>query len=133
MATNSRGVAAQLASFVVREPIRMRSRACPPSRSVISTSYRSCTLAAPRIRSDRYWDSEAASALSRTSIVTLLACLARCITAWPAELPPPTTQSSSPPHRGASLAPLHAGGADVRAGDHRPAIGKVGPDALVVE
>jgi hypothetical protein len=29
--------------------------------------------------------------LSRTSIVTLSACLARCITAWPAQLPPPTT------------------------------------------
>jgi len=31
------------------------------------------------------------------------------------------------------MTPLHAGGADIGAGDHRPAVGKVGPDAIVVE
>jgi len=28
---------------------------------------------------------------------------------------------------------LHAGGADIGAGDHCPAVGKVGPDAIIVE
>jgi DNA-binding transcriptional LysR family regulator len=31
------------------------------------------------------------------------------------------------------MTPFHAGGADIGAGDQRPAIGKVGPDAIVVE
>jgi len=31
------------------------------------------------------------------------------------------------------MTPLHAGGADIGAGDHRPAVGKVGPDAIIVE
>src|SRR6202030_4274523 len=29
--------------------------------------------------------------------------------------------------------PLHAGGADIGSGDHRPAVGEVGPDVIVVE
>ena len=31
------------------------------------------------------------------------------------------------------MTPLHAGGADIGAGDHRPAVGKIGPDAIIVE
>src|SRR5216683_6129601 len=65
MATNSRRVVAQSASFVVLEPMRMRSSACSPSRPVISASYCTCTFAALRIRSDRYCDIEVASVLSR--------------------------------------------------------------------
>src|SRR5271168_1955221 len=29
--------------------------------------------------------------------------------------------------------PLHAGSADISTGDHRPAVGEVGPDTIVVE
>src|SRR2546426_251887 len=31
------------------------------------------------------------------------------------------------------MTPLHAGGADIGAGDHRPAVSEVGPDAIIVE
>ena len=44
----------------------------------------------------------AASDGPRTSSVTCSAYRARCSAAWPAELPPPTTQTCSPVIDGAS-------------------------------
>ena len=46
-------------------------------------------------RSTRYRDMVADSAPDRTTIRTLRACRARWVAAWPAELPPPTTMTSS--------------------------------------
>lgn len=46
-----------------------------------------------------------ASESPRTSTVTCAAHLARCMAAWPAELPPPTTKTDRPAMAGASLTP----------------------------
>ena len=50
----------------------------------------------------RYSDMLAASEGPRTSSVTCRAYFARCSAAWPAELPPPTTNTCSPVIEGAS-------------------------------
>ena len=57
------------------------------------------------MRSTRYADIERPSAAPRTSIFTRAAASPMLITACPAELPAPTTTTSSPAHCAASLRP----------------------------
>jgi len=54
-------------------------------------------------RSTRYWDIVDFRLGPRTITRTLRALSARYAAAWPAEFPPPTTTTSSPRHRSASM------------------------------
>src|SRR5262249_38793705 len=67
-----------------------------PVRCVISVRVSSSMFGVAAMRSMRYFDMLAARPGPRTSIQTFEACADRYTAAWPAELPPPTSATSSP-------------------------------------